>query len=176
MIRRHSLVLTTLLAAFSALGTAACGKPFDVQAAPGFVALENQHDFEWRATTPEGVVVGIRVVEDEKRGDLAFWTQAVTLQLRDVTGYALLESADVVSADGTRGRLLKFGHDEDDKPYVYWVAIYPAQSRLFLVESGGQKDLYERARPSIEWTMKSLHVRCGGFLAPVLSSHTCNRW
>ena len=176
MTRRRSFVLATMLAGLCALGTAACGKPFDVKTAPGFVALENQRDFDWRATTPQGVVVGIRVVEDEKRGDLGFWTQAVTLQLRDVTGYALLESADVVSGDGTRGKLLKFGHDEDDKPYVYWVAIYPAQSRLFLVESGGQKDLFERARPSIEWTMKSVHVRCGGFLAPVLSSHTCNRW
>jgi len=176
MTRRRSWMISTLLAFACALGTAACGKPFDVQTAPGFVALENQREFDWRATTPEGVVVGIRVVEDEKRGDLAFWTQAVTLQLRDVTGYALLESADVVSGDGTRGRLLKFGHDEDDKPYVYWVAIYPAQSRLFLVESGGQKDLFERARPNIEWTMKTVHVRCGGFLAPVLSSHTCNRW
>ena len=121
-----------ILAAACALGTAACGKPFDVKTAQGFVALENQQNYDWRATTPEGVVVGVRVVEDEKRGDLAFWTQAVTLQLRDVTGYALLESVDTTSGDGTKGRLLKFGHDEDDKPYVYWVAIFPAQGRLFL--------------------------------------------
>jgi hypothetical protein len=82
----------------------------------------------------------------------------------------------VVSGDGTKGRLQKFGHDEDGKPYVYWVAIYPAQDRLFVVEAGGAKDLFDTARPNIEWTMKSIHVRCGGFLAPVLSSHTCNRW
>lgn len=165
-----------LFAGALALGTAACGKPFDVKAAPGFVALENQQNHDWRATTPEGVVVAVRVVEDEKRGDLAFWTQAMTLQLRDVTGYALLESADTTSADGTKGRILKFGHDEDDKPYVYWVAIYPAQGRLFLIEAGGQKELFDRARPNVEWTMKSIQVRCKGFLAPVLSSHTCNRW
>ena len=170
---RLSLLLAVSLLT---LATAACGKPFDVKTAPGFVALESQRDFDWRATTPEGVVVGIRVVEDEKRGDIPFWTQAVTLQLRDVTGYALVDSADIVSADGTKGRLLKFGHDEDDKPYVYWVAIYAAQDRLFLVEAGGAKELFERARPNIEWTMKTIHVRCGGFLAPVLSSHTCNRW
>lgn len=176
MNRRLSWLLSTLLAASCALATTACGKPFDVKAAPGFVALEYQSEFDWRATTPEGVVVGIRVVEDEDRGDLAFWTQAVTLQLRDVSGYALLESADTQSADGTKGRLLKFGHDEDDKPYVYWVAIFPAQGRLFLVEAGGAKPLFERAKPSVEWTMKSVQVRCKGFLAPVLSSHTCNRW
>lgn len=176
MTRRSSLLTSTLLAASLALGTAACGRPFDVKAAPGFVALENQRDFDWRATTPEGVVVGVRVVDDEKRGDLGFWTQAVTLQLRDVTGYALLASSDVVSGDGTKGRRLEFGHDEDGKPFVYWISIFPAQGRLFLVEAGGQKDLFERARANVEWTMKSVHVRCKGFLAPVLSSHTCNRW
>jgi hypothetical protein len=176
MKRSLSFVMRALLVTGLALGASACGRPFDVKTAPGFVALENQRDFDWRATTPEGVVVGVRVVEDEKRGALAFWTQAVTLQLRDVTGYALLESVDVASADGTKGRMLKFGHDEDDKPYAYWVTIYPAQGRLFLVEAGGQKELFERARPNVEWTMKSIRVRCDGFLAPVLSSHTCNRW
>jgi hypothetical protein len=168
--------LMLVIAATMALAASACGRPFDVKTAPGFVELENQHEFDYRATTPEGVVVGVRVVEDEKRGDLAFWTQAVTLQMRDASGYALLDSADVTSGDGTKGRLLKFGHDEDDKPYVYWVSIFPAQSRLFLVEAGGQKELFERARANVESTMKSVRVRCGGFLAPVLSSHTCNRW
>jgi hypothetical protein len=175
--KRHlSFVLRALVATSLALGAVACGKPFDVKTAPGMVALENQREFDWRATTPEGVVVGVRVVEDEDRGDLAFWTQAVTLQLRDVSGYALLESADVASLDGTKGRLLKFGHDEDGKPYEYWVTLYLAQGRLFLVETGGAKELFERARPNVEWTMKSVRVRCNGFLAPVLSSHTCNRW
>ena len=173
MMRRCLLAFALVLAALS---TAACGKPFDVKTAPGFVELKNQVEFDWRATTPEGVVVGIRVVEDEKRGDLGFWTQAITLQLRDVSGYALLESADTASADGTKGRLLKFGHDEDDKPYVYWVSLFLAQDRLFIVEAGGQKEIFERAKPSIEWTMKNIAVRCNGFLSPVLSSHTCNRW
>ena len=159
-----------------ALGLAACGRPFDVKTAPGFVELENQAEHAYRATTPAGVVVAVRVVDDEDRGDLAFWTQALVLQLRDVTGYALLESAETASADGTKGRLLKFGHDEDGKPYEYWVALYLAQGRLFLVEAGGEKATFDRARANVEWTMKSVKVRCGGFLAPVLSSRTCNRW
>ena len=83
---------------------------------------------------------------------------------------------EYTSADGTKGHLLKFGHDEDAKPYVYWVAIFLAQSRLFIVEAGGQKELFERAKANVEWTMKNVTVRCNGFLAPVLSSHTCNRW
>src|SRR4051812_24473178 len=126
------LLLGIVLASLSLAG---CGRPFDAKTAPGFVELSGQSWHEWRATTPEGVVIGVHVVQDEDRGDLAFWSETVTLQLRDMSGYALLATKDVVSADGTRGRLLQFGHDEDGKPYDYWVAIFSAQRRLFVVES-----------------------------------------
>ncbi len=170
----RTIVRITLLVLLAAV--AGCGRPFDVKTAPGFVPLENQATYDYRATTPEGVVVAVRVVDDEKRGDLAFWTQAVTLQLRDVSGYALLDSEDVRSRDGTAGKLLKFGHDEGDKPFAYWVSIFPAQGRLFLVEAGGAKDSFERARPSVEWMLASVRVRCDTIVSPVLASRTCNRW
>jgi hypothetical protein len=162
--------------AMAVCGLFACGRPFDVKTAPGFVELENQTTYDFRATTPEGVVMAVRVVDDEKRGDLAFWTQAMTLQLRDVSGYALLDVSDVSSRDGTRGKLLKFGHDEGDKPFTYWVSVFPAQDRLFLVEAGGAKEAFDRARPSVEWMFKSVRVRCDTIVSPVLASKTCNRW
>ena len=165
-----------LLAFLLFSGLVACGKPFDVKTAPGFVPLENQATYDYRATTPEGVVVAVRVVEDEKRGDLAFWTNALTLQLRDVSGYALLESVDVASRDGTKGRLLKFGHDEADKPYAYWVTIFPAQGRLFLVEDGGLRETFDRTKPSVEWMLASVRVKCDTLVSPILASRTCNRW
>lgn len=160
------------------VSAAACGRPFDVKTAPGFVELENQgpRGYGYRATTPEGVVVGVRVIEDEKRGDLAFWQQTLTLQLRDVSGYALLAVDDVSARDGTKGKRLRFGHDEDGKPYLYQVTIYSAQSRLFLVESGGRKEQMDRAAASVESIERSVRVVCGGFPAPILTSSTCNRW
>ena len=172
-----TLELTVVAALLALLAlVAGCGRPFDVKTAPGFVPLENQVAYEYRATSPEGVVVAVRVVDDERRGDLAFWTQAVTLQLRDVSGYALLDAVDVRSLDGTPGKLLKFGHDEGDKPFAYWVTVFPAQGRLFLVEAGGAKEPFERARPNVEWMLASVRVRCDTIVSPVLASRTCNRW
>jgi hypothetical protein len=173
---RFGIRLLLLILAMSAL---ACGRPFKIQTAPGFVELENQadsSDYAYRATTPEGVTLGVRVIDDEQRGDLAFWMKALTLQLHDVTGYALLETSDVKSNDGTPGRMLRLGHDEDGKPYLYWLAVYMAQSRLYLVEAGGTKEQMERARPQIEWMMKTVKVKCPTFVSPVLASRTCNRW
>ena len=173
MKRTLSLLLVGLASTFAVVG---CGKPFDVKTAPGFVALEGQAQHEYRATTPEGVVMGIRVVDDENRGDLGFWTQALVLQLRDSSGYALLDQKDTTSLDGTKGKLLKFAHDEGGKPYTYWVAVYPAQGRLFIVETGGENEAFERAKPSVEWMMQSVKVKCDSAVAPVLASRTCNRW
>lgn len=165
-----------LLLALCALCMSGCGKPFDVKTAPGFVALENQTEHAYRATTPEGVVVGVRVVDDEDRGDIGFWTQALLLQLRDVSGYALLENVETSSADGTKGRLMKFGHDEDGKPYAYWVEIFLAQKRLYIVEAGGAKDAFEKAQPSVVSMMSSVKVKCNSAVSPILASRTCNRW
>jgi hypothetical protein len=161
------------------LSVAACGRPFKLETATGFVELDNQSassDYAYRATTPEGVTFGVRVIEDEGRGDLKFWQQALTLQLRDVTGYALLDVADTKAVDGTPGKLLRFGHDEDSKPYQYQLAIYMAQGRLFLVEVGGTKDQMERQKAQVDWMLKSLKVRCDTFVSPVFASRTCNKW
>lgn len=171
-------VVQNLFAAGALLVLSACGKPFKIETAPGFVPLEKQSDYsyEYRATTPEGVVIAVRVIDDEDRGDLDFWTQALTLQLRDVSGYALLETTDTKSRDGTKGKILKLGHDEDNKPFTYWVGVFLAQGRLFIVEAGGQKDAFERAKPNVEWTLATLKVKCDTFVSPVLASRTCNKW
>jgi hypothetical protein len=168
-----------LLLAALCLSGVGCGRPFKAETAPGFVELDHQSvstPYQYRATTPEGLTFAVRVIEDEERGDMGFWQQALTLQLRDVTGYALLEAVDTTSADGTKGKLLRFGHDEDNKPYLYQVAFYQAQGRLFLVEAGGTKALMDRQKAQIDWMMKSVKVKCDTLVSPVLASRTCNRW
>ncbi|MET0591840.1 MAG: serine/threonine protein kinase [Polyangiaceae bacterium] len=163
------------LLCFAAAG---CGRPFHIKTSPGFVELGEQarQGFLYRATTPDGVVIGVRVVEDEDRGDLPFWVRSLTLQLRDTKGYALLASTDVKSSDGTPGKRLRFGSDEGNKPYLYEIALFRTADRLFLVESGGPKELVERAGRNLDWMLATFKVRCNTFVSPVLASRTCNRW
>lgn len=167
-----------LIAVALALPAVACGRPFKVATAPGFVELDGQQNdgFAYRATSPEGVVVSVRVMEDEDRADLGFWTKSILLQMRDVSGYALVRTTDVTSLDGTPGKRLELAHDEDGKPFTYWVTIYVAQGKLFLAEAGAPKDLFDRSQASVEWSMKSLKVKCDTWVSPVLASRTCNRW
>ena len=169
---------TLAIAALVGVLAAGCGRPFHVKTAPGFIELEGQttEGYLYRATTPDGVVLGVRVIEGEERGDLPFWVRSVTLQLRDIKGYALLDTVDTKSNDGTPGKKLRFGSDEGKRPYLYEVSIFRTTSRLFLVETGGPKEQVERTRASVDWMLATLRVRCNTVVSPVLASRTCNRW
>jgi hypothetical protein len=172
---RHFVISSVLLGLLGA--ASGCGRPFQVKTAPGLVELDNQDpEYAYRAVAPEGVVLAVRVIDTNDRGDVEFWTRATTLRIHQLDGYALLGTADVKSRDGTPGRELRFGHDENGKPYLYTVRLFVAQGRLFVVEAGGPQEQVEHYEGSLDWMEASLKVRCDGLLAPVLSSHTCNRW
>ncbi len=147
------------LALIVLLSPSAC-RSFDMKTAPGFLELKDSvgASYVYRATTPEGVVIAARVetVEGEGSDSLAFWTRALTLQLRDQNGYALLDSHDVQSLDGLPGKQLRFGHDENGKPYAYWVTFWARDHRVTIVEAGGAKSKFDEATPNIEWMLKSV--------------------
>jgi hypothetical protein len=160
--RMASCAAVAALAAL-AIALGACGRPFDIRTAPGFIELADQEDaqYDFRATTPEGVVVGVKAIDLEGEGsqDIAFWQRAITLQLRDVGGYALTATYDVRSLDGAPGKQLRFGHDEDGKPFTYWVSLFVSGKRLIVVEAGGPTGQFDKYAPSVEWMEKSVKVR-----------------
>jgi len=165
--------LIVLLAAAASVG---CGRPFDIKTPSEMLELKDQDPpFAYRAMTPDGVVVAMRVVDDD-RADLGFWEHAVTLRIRELAGYSLLHESDVTSHDGTKGKELVFGHDENGKPYVYKVRVFVAQGRVFVLEAGGAKPQMDRYTPVVDWTMNSVKVTCRALLSPVFASRTCNRW
>jgi hypothetical protein len=170
-------IIWLVFGAAALLGATGCGRPFKVQTAPGLLELKDQqpgHDF--RAMTPEGVVMAVRTIDTDGRGDLDFWTRTVALRMRQMNGYALLGESDVKSRDGTPGHELRFGHDDGGKPYAYTVRLFVAQSRLFIVEAGGPSAEVARYAPSLDWMQSSLKVACDTWVSPVLASKTCNRW
>jgi hypothetical protein len=155
---------------------AGCGRPFDVRTPSGFVELSDQPDaWAYRAVSSEGVVMGVRVVSGE-RGDLGFWTRAVTLQITRANGYLLTGTTEVASEDGTRGTELAFRQVDGDRAYAYRVRLFVAGERLFVAEAGGPDALMTEKAQALDRSLASLRLRCGAWLAPVLASRTCNRW
>jgi hypothetical protein len=147
---------TRVLLAASALATCASCRPFVPATPPGFVELEDRYSSsEYRATTADGVVVGIRAFDNNPKGERAFWVRAIENRLRDTGGYALLEKRDVRNRGGLTGTELRFGHDEGDEPYLYRLAVFVTDDRVFIVEAGGQRAQMERQAEQIDWSIKN---------------------
>ena len=123
---------------------------FKASTPTGFVELTDQEPrFDYRATSHDGVVLAVRALPNEPRGDLDFWTRAIEHRLRHQGGYALLDTRPVKDARGLEGRQLRFGHDEGSRPHLYYLTLFVTK-RIFLVEAGGARDLVQREGPRID--------------------------
>ena len=159
--------LTTFLAATIVAATlAACGAPWAIQAPDGMVEFNESRwsNYQWRASSVDGVVVGLRIIRQGKnrdvpRGDLDFWAEAVDLRLRSAGGYASLGTEDITSADGTSGRLLRFGRDQNSETFHYDVAVFVAPKFIHVLEVGGREDLYANHASAIQATLNTYRVR-----------------
>jgi hypothetical protein len=148
--------LAILLAAAAAFALAGCGRPFVAATPPGFVDLGDRYgSHEYRATTADGVVIGVRAYDNDPKGELAFWSRAVERKMRELAGYALLEKKDVATASGLKGVEMRFGHDEGKDPYVYHLALFVTDNRVFLVEAGGPKSEVTKQEAQITWAIRN---------------------
>jgi len=120
--------------------------------------------YDYRATTPHGIVVAARQIRqregtDVPPGDLAFWAEATRLRLRTSAGYALIEEETVRSVDGTEGLRMQFGRDQSTTPYRYDVLLFVTPRFIHFVEAGGETAKFEEAEALIEEALASYRIR-----------------
>jgi hypothetical protein len=143
--------MKALLLALSLAALAGCGRSFVPHTPAGFVDLGDRYAHgEYRAATADKVVLGIRAFDNDPRGNLAFWSRALERRLREMGGYALLDKRDVAAQGGLTGVAMRFGHDEGRVPYVYTVALFVTEKKIYLVEAGGEKDEVAKVEPLIQ--------------------------
>jgi hypothetical protein len=120
---------------------AACVPTYKMATPGSFVEIENDYDaYDYRAVTADGMVMAVRAIEHDPKGESKFWLEAIQNRMRDRGGYALLETIQVKSLDGVPGTQLRFGHDESGKPHLYYLTLFVTDARLFLLEAGGTKE------------------------------------
>ena len=146
---RHVLPMILMMA----LGASAEGcASFHMNTPAGFAELGDNDDFAYRATNAEGVVVAVRSERNPLRGNLEFWSGAVSERLR-AQGY----TADggprpVQNASGLAGTQLRFARESNGRTLRYWVTVFVREGggRVYLVEAGGDREVFDRATPAVE--------------------------
>lgn len=145
----------TLLATLAALALG-CGRSFVPATPPGFVDLGDRYGrHEYRATTADGVIIGIRDFDNEPKGEMAFWARALERRTREMAGYALLDKRDVTTRTGLKGVQMRFGHDEGKVPYLYHLVLFVTDDKVFVLEAGGAKAEVVKQEAQIEWAIRN---------------------
>jgi hypothetical protein len=145
----------------AAMLAVACGPSFKASTPPGFVEIENESDdYDYRATTADGLVIAVRQLEHDPKGEISFWLTAIKNRMRERGGYALLGEEQVQSADGVPGTQLRFGHDEaSGKPHLYYLTVFVTPDAIFLVEAGGTKDLMTKHETQVQQAVAGFRTR-----------------
>ncbi|MFT3764876.1 MAG: serine/threonine protein kinase [Minicystis sp.] len=139
-----------------ALAAAGCGRPFVAATPPGFVDLGDRYGArEYRATTADGVVLGVRAFDNDPKGEIAFWSRALERRTREMAGYALLDKRDVATSTGLKGVQMRFGHDEGKEPYLYYLVLFVTDAKIYVLEAGGPKAEVTKQEAQIDWAIRN---------------------
>jgi len=145
-----------------ALLASGCGAGFSLDLPPRFIELDEDaqeaRGYALRGATADGVVVSVRELDNDPKGDLAFYEEAITLELRDRRGYALLDADELRAASGEAGRLLRFGHDEEGDSYVYWLGLFVTEDAVFIVEAGGAESVFAPREAEVLASFRGLRI------------------
>ena len=147
-----------LLSATLLLTAAACTRAAHLQTPAGFAELGDQHAYDYRATTAQGVVVAVRTEKNSLHAPADFWTQAIDARLRQ-GGYVAESAKDVIAPSGLVGKQVRYTREaEDRRTYAYWLTVFATKEHVYVVEAGGDKELFEPAMPALEQAVASLRV------------------
>jgi hypothetical protein len=152
-----SRAFTWVTTALSASLFAACTN-FTAVTPKGFVELDDQDLYDYRATTADGLVIGVRELDNDPEGELDFWARAIENQLRNSGGYALLETREVKSKDGVTGKQLRFGHDEGKTPHLYYLSVFVTPDTIQILEIGGTKELVTKHAAEVDYAVANFSV------------------
>ncbi len=155
----RSAIFTALVLSLAS----ACGPTVSISLPERFVTLTDSSEvdhgrYELRATTPDGVVVGVTSLEHHVDGSLVFWSEAVTRRIRDQQGYALVSEGDISAGTGEAGHLMRFARDLDGHSYKYSIALFVTPDRIYIVEAGGRTTAYDELEEGIEEAIAGMRL------------------
>jgi hypothetical protein len=138
------------------VSTVACGPVSKLSAPDGFAHVGGEYDD--RVASASGIAIGTRVVANEPKANLDFWTQAIDLRLRQ-KGYEPYEQpADVKSDTGLPGRSLHYVYFDGTRKNRYFVDIYATSRRILLVEAAGDATDFDANLPKVVSAMHSARL------------------
>ena len=134
---RNAFLAATLLAALVA-GT---GCKQHVKTPDEFAKMENPgYSFEFRAISPDEVVIGVQKKANEPKGDLTFWTSVWKDKFPPIKDYQFVETKDFETDAGRPASLLTYTSEEEDGLFRMMVGLVVVKKNIWILTAGGKDE------------------------------------
>jgi len=146
---------TILICICLAAAAVGCTPPAHLATPPGFVSLDDS-DYDFRATNADGVVIAVRAMDNDPEGDLSFWSGVIDRRLRE--SYSAVDVRPVESASEAEGVQIRYETTHGGRLHRYWATIFVTPSRVYLVEAGGDAELFDQHADEVEEAVLSVDL------------------
>ncbi len=153
-------MIRLMFVGLAGLAFAGCGATFEIEAPLDFVEREERDwsSYAYRALNADAVVLGVREIYEEKEASLAFWAKAVKNRLQASHSYAVIREEPISAASGEGGTLIRMGREDGGVQYDYWLALFDAGETLYVVETGGRRDAFEKVEDQLLGSITGFRV------------------
>ena len=146
-----------MLCAAMTLLPAAC-TTFQIHAPAGFAELTEDERYDYRATNADGVVIAVRALRNSPEAGLEFWGHVVDERLRR-DGYLADGAAEAVHDErGVPGVMLRYHCTIGGRAHRYLVAVYVRGSKVYVLEAGGDREVFDPVAEVVERSLRSFHT------------------
>jgi hypothetical protein len=118
---------------------------------------EYRDETAYRAVSPEGVVLRVRLVDNQPAQTLEFWAEALKTQLAK-SGYSPAGEEAVETRSG-KAIILEWVAPVGQEDWIYLTGMALSGSRIAVVEAAGAYPHYKKHRAAILDSLRTLEVR-----------------
>ena len=129
-------------------------RPLSVARPEGFA--ERRDGEVYRAVSPEGLLLRVRTVANDPPKDLAFWSEALRVQLTR-EGYRPIGQEQKLAGD-PGGVFYEWGVRYGNEDHLFLTAILVLGDRLAVAEAGGEHTAYRRHRERILESLETIRL------------------
>lgn len=124
-----------------------------------FLVTDRSGD-ELKAITPEESKLWVRRFDDEDKGGLDFWKDALKSDLKDNRGYVLLSEGPATDGTGATGHVMTLETTVNGRPVRELIAVFVRPGMfgdsLWVLEYVAPKDVFDKEVASVQSSLATL--------------------
>jgi len=132
--------------------------PYTVTVPDGFVELQNEHFYNFRAVSANNSVLAIKYVSNKEKGDLAFWYKVITNFIILKKAYKFVKEDKYTCTNGVEGKAALYETVFRGEKTKYFMTLFVTKSNVIIIEFTADEKYWDNEFKNIEKFIKDMTI------------------